>query len=356
MMLFFALYIVIVCVGLRFRRHRTTEYLDMEHTQSVKGIFILLVFFSHFNLAVTFDSAMDLRYAKIVQFFGQTMVTMFMFYSGYGVMESVKKKGLNYINSIPQKRILGTMLRFDTAILIYVVVSAILGEFYSPTHYALAFLGWESVGSSHWYIFDIVLLYLLTYMAFRFTCWQSKERPTLAAIIVLIFTCIGILILVRYPWIKPVWWYDTILCYSMGLLYSLYKDRIENIINCSLVSWAVSAVLAWLVFYFFKTHSNNIWMVIGTNISFCFALTITTMRLLLHNKVLVWCGQHLFEIFILHRIPLLVLQHFAVDKYNVYLFFVGCVVITAGLIIPFKKLTDVVVIFSQRTFKYRTHR
>ena len=353
MLLFFILYVAIVCYGLTFRRHRTTEYLDVEHTQSVKGIFILLVFFSHFNLTVTYTSPMDALYARIVTFFGQTMVTMFLFYSGYGVMESIKAKGMRYIAAIPQKRIVGTVLRFETAVLVYIIVSALLGEIYTPTHYLLAILGWESVGNSHWYIFDIVLLYLLTYISFRMTYRQDRERPMLAASIVLIVTCIGILILIRYPGIKPIWWYDTILCYAMGLVYSLYKDRIESIINRNLGTWIVFLVVFWVLFYFFKMRSNNIWMVMGTNIAFCIAVIILTMRLLFRNKVLMWCGQHLFEIFILHRIPICVLQYFALDELNVYLYFVGCVILTAVLIMPFRKLTDRVVDFMQLFWQKR---
>ena len=47
---------------------------------------------------------------KFITKLEQLMVTMFLFYSGYGVMESIKRKGDDYIKSFPKKRILTTLI------------------------------------------------------------------------------------------------------------------------------------------------------------------------------------------------------------------------------------------------------
>ena len=41
---------------------------------------------------------------------GQLVVVMFLFYSGYGIGESYKKKGVNYVQQMPVHRILTTLL------------------------------------------------------------------------------------------------------------------------------------------------------------------------------------------------------------------------------------------------------
>lgn len=64
------------------------------------------------------------------------------------------------------------------------------------------------------------------------------------------------------------------------------------------------------------------------------------MRVAFKNKVLIWCGKHLFEIYILQRIPMILLKAFGLDQWNVYLYFAGCAGITLALIYPFKWLTD----------------
>ena len=105
------------------------DYLSLEKTTSIKGIFILLVFFSHFGSYVEFNSIFDLHYVKLRSLWGQTIVTMFLFYSGYGILESINKKS-NYIDNMPVKRILKTLLDFDIAVIIFLIVQILLGKEY----------------------------------------------------------------------------------------------------------------------------------------------------------------------------------------------------------------------------------
>lgn len=347
MLIFFAVYLFSIVLGMRLRAKPTGEYLDMDHTQAIKGIFILLVFFSHFNPNVTFTHWADLTYNSIVGFFGQTMVTMFMFYSGYGVMESIKKKRLSYINTIPGKRILPTLIRFDCAVVIFAVISLLLGVRYTPLRYLISLTGWESVGNSNWYIFDIMMLYLLTFMAFKVAYWGGKERPTLAATLMLLATLVAIFGLTVY-YIKDTWWYDTLLCYIIGVFYSQYKLKLEKLINRNWLTWIIFMAVFWGLFVFLKLNQINTWFIIARNMAFCAAVTVTTMRVLFKNKVLVWCGKHLFEIYILQRIPMMVFKHFGLGEWNIYVYFAACAAVTFLLIFPFQKLTDGAVRFVSR--------
>ena len=45
------------------------DYLSLEKTTSIKGIFILLVFFSHFGSYVEFNSIFDLHYVKLRSYY-----------------------------------------------------------------------------------------------------------------------------------------------------------------------------------------------------------------------------------------------------------------------------------------------
>lgn len=339
MLIFLLIYIVVIIWGVKVKTKPSSAYLDMEHTQAVKGIFILLVFFSHFNAQVSFTLPMDKKYGEIISFFGQTMVTMFLFYSGYGIMESIKSKGKPYIDGIPKNRLLPTLIRFDCAVIIYAVISLVLGQRFSPLFYILSLTGWESVGNSNWYIFDILVLYLLTYVVFKAVYSKRKGAALVAAGIMLVLVCLGIVFLTRY-YIKPTWWYDTVLCYMVGIFYSLAKPQIEKVVNRNWITWLLFLIGAWGIFAFLKLHQINVWLIMARNIWFCIAVTILTMRIQFKNKILVWCGKHLFEIYILQRIPMMLLKAARVDQVNVYVYFAGCVVITAALILPFKYVAD----------------
>lgn len=92
------------------------------------------------------------------------MVAMFMFYSGYGVMESIRSKGMNYVHSMPKKRILSTWIHFAFIVALYVLLTVAIGNEITLKQLLLSFIGWDSVGNSNWYIFDILCLYLMSFV------------------------------------------------------------------------------------------------------------------------------------------------------------------------------------------------
>ena len=114
----------------------------------------------------TYTSEFDKLGGNVSRTLGQMIVVMFMFYSGYGIGESVKRKGMGYIKSFPKNRVLKTLLHFDVAILIYFILSLILELNYPSGQVALAFIGWTSIGNSNWYIFAVIILYVITWIAF----------------------------------------------------------------------------------------------------------------------------------------------------------------------------------------------
>ena len=104
MIAFIAVFIIICLIGVQLSPkdggNYISDYMSVDKTMAIKGIFIIIVFFSHFNSYATFRSALDLAYLEDFSKIGQRMVAMFMFYSGYGVMESVKKKNMGYVKRI----------------------------------------------------------------------------------------------------------------------------------------------------------------------------------------------------------------------------------------------------------------
>ena len=129
-----------------------------EMTNAIKDIFILLVFISHATPYITesgydYSGIGDFLFLFINKNVGQWVVAMFLFYSGYGVMESINKKGREYLASFPRKRILCVLANFDVAVLAFFLTNICLGKYFTPQEYLLSFIGWTSVGNSNWYIF-----------------------------------------------------------------------------------------------------------------------------------------------------------------------------------------------------------
>jgi hypothetical protein len=308
------------------------DYMSVEKSTSIKGIFILIVFLSHSDDYLTLSSStLDTTFSLVMSIIGQAMVSMFLFYSGYGVIYSINKKGVGYVKSMPVNRILKTLFNFDIVILLYFIVENILGNRFGIVKLLLSFIGWDSVGNSNWYIFDILILYLITYISFII----ARKNKNLGVVLTLALSCVAIVVL---HFTKQSWWYDTILCYPAGMIFFLMKDNVDNWINKSKINYWI--VLALLLVAFAISYKFAYVLVISfvKNVIFAFLVVFVTMKFGINNKILNFFGKHLFSIYILERIPMLILSNYGVS--NKYLFVILSFILTLIISIPFDYLIN----------------
>ena len=76
------------------------------------------------------------------------------------------------------------------------------------------------------------------------------------------------------------------------------------------------------------------------NIIFAFAVVWLTMRIQPKNKILIFFGQNLFEIYILQRIPMIIFEWLGIDDISIILYFILCFVVTLIMIKPFKYIVE----------------
>lgn len=272
-----------------------TDYLGYSQCEAIKGFFILMVFVSHFMQYVAQAGG------NVVNFFiGQLMVAPFLFYSGYGVMESIKAKGAAYVLNMPKHRILTTLLNFDVAVIAFIILDVIIGYPLTIKQVMFSLVCWDSVGNSNWYIFVILCCYAMAYVsALLFKIFVGE------VVLVLCIVCMFVLFLVR-----PYWWYDTILCFPIGMLYSENKVFIEKYVKKFYLSiLAVCAIIAFAGI--FRCPSLYGFGLNIKAIAFALAIVLVTMRFPVRNGALEWCGKHLFPLYIYQRMPMILL--FAVD-------------------------------------------
>ena len=184
-------------------------YCSREMTASINGYFLTTVFMAHLiqYMPENIYGPLDFMYIDVNRALGQLIVAMFLFYSGYGVMESIRyKKG--YIVSFLKRRCLPFLVNFEIAALIYFYVLCLTGQV--PTfHYAIkGFLAWESFGNSNWYVFAIFYLYLATYVVFRLReCRCFSRIPLAAAVFGVVFFSRGDFFLDREEGKRPRWFH-----------------------------------------------------------------------------------------------------------------------------------------------------
>lgn len=148
-----------------------SDYISLEQTTIVNGIFTVLVLVRHGcqylndlpGAVTSFDRAI-----------GQLIVVSFLFYSGYGIMESIKKKGMSYVRTIPTRRFAKVWYHFAIAVALYIPCGLYVGRNMTLSDILLAFTGWTSIGNSNWYVFDTLILYLILFVAFHLA-WGAAD-------------------------------------------------------------------------------------------------------------------------------------------------------------------------------------
>lgn len=323
----------VIFFGAKFSKTYHKDYISPYSTTCVKGLFVLVVFFSHFDSYVTYSNSFDLFYCKLN--IGQAMVTMFLFYSGYGVMESIKKSE-NYVKNMPVKRILPLLLSFFTAVAVYIAVSAGKGQSFTIKDVMLSLIGWQSAGNSNWYIFDIIILYGVTFFAFSLL---SKVKRYSVPVTVVVLISVAFIVLLKLSG-KASFWYDTVLCYSFGMYYSLYRFKIEKYIFHGKIRYYAFLVLSIILTVIFLLVYLKTGFVICEFISLllftAFSL-FATMKLKIGNKCLYFLGNHLFEIYISMRLPMILLKPYLSLGNMIYFYFPLVFIITLLIAVIFKK-------------------
>ena len=306
-------------------------YLSKETTSTINGLFITLVFLSHFSQYSTYMSN------YVARWLGQLIVVMFLFYSGYGCMVQYKAKGRSYLQTFPKKRVLSTLVNFDIAVAIFVVVGLLLGKSFSIKQVALSFVCWDSVGNSNWYIFAILLCYLAFWLVFDKL--PSKVRKFNGG--GLILQIILIALVIGLSRVKEPWWYDTIMSFGAGVMYAIYKEEIEAFVRRWYWAVLIGLIAAFMVIPYLPLISRYHFAMFNMkSVAFALIVVLLTMKFEIRCPVFAWCGRNLFPLYIYQRIPMIVFFSIwpaAFADWRSWIFFCLSAIITVGIALAYQR-------------------
>lgn len=292
------------------------DYISRTQTDSIKGIFAIIILYSHMRGYLDGSEAVWSRgiYDLVISILGQSMVVMFLLYSGYGIMEALKRDRQKYTDTFVKRRLLKTWFVFAIAVSMFFALNAILGITRDPINYITCWIGYGSIGNSNWFVFDILMLYVLTYFGLLVARWWNfTNKKIVLTIYIYTFIFLGMLIAAG----KEAYWYDTVLAYPTGMLYSLYKEKIERAVEGW--RWIAATAILFLAFFFCRLKAESLinelsgplytvailFLTISTTIVFALFLVLLTMKLKIDNKVLRWLGTNAFAIYILQRLAMI---------------------------------------------------
>ena len=126
------------------------DYMDLKNTNKIKGIFVWMIILSHYRRY--YKTKNKYIYRIILNCIGQKMVSLFLFYSGFGIYESLKNKGNKYIKTLPRKIII-LFIKTQIIILFFLINNFILGIEIKLKKYFLSIIFKSSIGNSNWFSF-----------------------------------------------------------------------------------------------------------------------------------------------------------------------------------------------------------
>ena len=284
----------------------------------MEGIFVVFVFLSHFGQYEV------MPWNGILLAIEQLMVAPFLFFSGYGIMEQIQKRGVSYIDSMPRKRILKFYIHFCMALCLYIVLSFLLGRNYSLSRILLSFTGWSSIGNSNWYVFAILVMYGIVYISFK---WFKGQNLSVCVLLTLLY------IVVMKEAKGQDWWYNIILCYPAGMILSKYKNQVCSIIKKPAFFVLMLALALVLYLVSFPVFAYEV-----IAITLCFLIVDICAHKEIKNSLFYFLGQYVFEIYILQRISMNLFNGCLTG----WVYLMACILVTLVLAYCFKKLEAII--------------
>lgn len=300
------------------------DYMSKKNTTAINGIFALLVFLSHVSTYIDCSAMLDSPYLSFKGHIDQLVVATFLFYSGYGMLESIKTKGMSYVKSIPTKRFFKVLYHSWIAVMLYFISSLAIGKNYSVKRVLLSFVFWDNVGNSNWYIFVVLVLYLIVFLSFVL----SKGNKYLGTALTTVLTMCFVLALIKSG--KDSWWYNTAILLPVGMCFSLAKDLFDKIVmKNDAVYFSVAAVSVFL-YVLLSKYSTSIIFYSMRGVVFLALILLLTMKVKIGNNILQWFGAHVFSFYILQRLPMRVFKTLGLAD-SKYIFVVLCFAATVFL-------------------------
>lgn len=173
---------------------------------------------------------------------GAQCVSLFLFFSAYGLMCAYEKKGAAYLQGFVSRRIGRILIPLITA---YAISLPIYILFQGP-------IDWDNVlftlywGGSYlkfsWYVKEIAILYMLFY-----TCAKYSKNSRMLAISLSVVVLI--LLILMFATRYPSWYLNGLPCFVLGVWYQRYEKQLIGIVEKYRRVLQIGLLLFFLVFF-----------------------------------------------------------------------------------------------------------
>ena len=284
------------------------DYMNLKNTNQIKGIFVWMIILYHNRIYFRDDK--KYIYNSILDCVGQKMVSLFLFYSGFGICESINYKGINYVKYLPKKGII-LFIKTQIIIFIFLVTNIFLGIKTSLYNYFLSIIFKSSIGNSNWFAFSIILFYFYSFLSFIFI--KKRKYYFLGIIFISILCSFHNYFTYNFYYPKVRHTVDNTLTFIIGFWYSLSKKYFENYVLKNDKFFYGSLSFSIIIYYnYYSNRLKTVWIVSITNAIFSLIVVLISMKVRFRNEFLTLLNSHSYSIYLLQRI---VMRFVKIKKY-----------------------------------------
>ena len=332
-------------------------------TKGMQGYLAFLVLFHQLSFRL---EEMPLYRGKLSCFseIGVLIVGFFFFFSGYGLIVSLKQKP-DYLKTFLIRRICTVLVPFFLCNYAYMVTTLLCGNRYTTRQLILAFFGVILLNDHMWFAVEIMLLYIAFFLIFSYI-ESEKLRYVLMGIFVTVLIAAGFLLghnmnsAVQMNWLQGEWWYNTTFLFYLGMLFARGQKTIVPFMKKHFVALAICFGTAFLLLWKLTGYmlaNHGYWTEIGGNMGYtdklmtlcvqlpaviCFEALLLLLFLKIHfqNKILQFLGKISLEVILIEKVFMLLLENLCLKgRYRLYIVLtVLCTILAAALIHRIKSI------------------
>lgn len=286
-----------------------SDYLSVDTTQTMRGIFMLDVVLFHFCLEY-----LDVEQKALSVCYGDDAVKIFFFLSGYGLVCSYKKKGDAYLKGFFSHRIAKIAIPFIVAVIPYVIMFSNTNYYLPDTSltlknmFLLFFKYGYTVVYNAWYVVELIILYVLFYISFKISKGNFEKGVNIAVVGTMICMCAFYIIYLNTEWLH-IWYYSTY-AFAMGIIWSAKEEKIIDFIHKHFnpILWVTCITVVLIVIFrreIIHQFSNDNYImsrniILGPFI--IFGVIIGSMKIKVNCPIWKFFGKISYEAYLIHGI------------------------------------------------------
>lgn len=300
------------------------DYFSKKQTDCLKGFLAICVILHHLYQRTNIITNDYL--GCIFSDMGYLSVAVFLFISGYGLMQSYKVSREEYSDTFLSARIIPFYSECIFTILIYIIFYALQGSF-DIKKIALSFLFGDTIVPFGWYLQTIMIFYCLFFFVFRKNGGGDARKIVIMATLLLIY------LLLCNVFKANLWWYRSTLAFPAGMVFAYKKNEFDEIVRKKYFR-VIILCFSFLLFSFLYISTRktyNVYIMCIAAVAFSFFVVCIMLNINITSLILQFLGTISFQIYILQGILVEGLRSNIVYIDNDYIYVVLSVLGTIAL-------------------------